>query len=680
MTKVDNLRIAIIQARMNSLRFPGKVLKKIRNIPNIIHLLNRVKKAKFVDEIVLATSTNPLDDILSDTVKSYNYKIFRGSEKNVLLRYINCAEKYNGKTIIRITGDCPLIDPEIIDKTVKLFVQKEVDYCSNINPPTYPDGLDVEVVKLDCLKKSYLKNKNEKNREHVTKFIRESDFFTKANLYNKENFSKLRWTLDEQEDFNVISSVYKNFYPNLNFKMQDILKLMKKKPHLFNENIHIKRNEGEIMSEGQKLWTRARKIIPNGNSLLSKNPEMFLPNFWPSYFSKAKGCQIWDLEGKKYIDMSIMGIGTNILGYNNDEVDASVKQTIQNGNMSTFNCPEEVYLAEKLIKLHPWADMVKYARTGGEANAIAVRIARAFTGKDKIAICGYHGWHDWYLAANLSSNKNLDEHLLPGLNTKGVPRNLEETIFPFNFNNYEELENLVYKEKIKIIKMEIFRNFPPTEVFLEKLSKLVNKNNILLIFDECTSGFRSNFGGLHLKYKINPDILILGKALGNGYAITAILGKKDVMNVAQETFISSTFWTERIGPTAALKTLDIMEKTKSWEIIEKKGKQIRKIWRELSKKHNLKIEILGLPALSTFNFLNVNDLVFKTYLTQEMLKVGILASNSIYVATTHTDGMFNKYYEKLDKIFKKLATVQESENVNDILDGPVKISGFKRLN
>ena len=175
-------------------------------------------------------------------------------------------------------------------------------------------------------------------------------------------------------------------------------------------------------------------------------------------------------------------------------------------------------------------------------------------------------WLSWLARLVLSSKlviqQNLDEHLLPGLNTKGVPRNLEETIFPFNFNNYEELENLVYKEKIKIIKMEIFRNFPPTEVFLEKLSKLVNKNNILLIFDECTSGFRSNFGGLHLKYKINPDILILEKKWLRNYSNSR---KKDVMNVAQETFISSTFWTERIGPTAALKTLDIMEQTKSWK-------------------------------------------------------------------------------------------------------------------
>ena len=141
--------------------------------------------------------------------------------------------------------------------------------------------------------------------------------------------------------------------------------------------------------------------------LLSKKPEMFLPEYWPSYFSKTKGCKVWDLDGNEFVDMSIMGIGTNTLGYSNPEVDDVVKEVISKGNMSTFNCPEEVYLAEKLISIHPWADMARFARSGGEANAIAVRIARAASGRDKVAICGYHGWHDWYLSTNLTDQSNL---------------------------------------------------------------------------------------------------------------------------------------------------------------------------------------------------------------------------------------------------------------------------------
>ena len=169
------------------------------------------------------------------------------------------------------------------------------------------------------------------------------------------------------------------------------------------------------MNNGQELYRRAKTLIPGGTMLLSKRPEMFLPEHWPTYFSRAKGCRIWDLDGLEYIDMSIMGIGTNILGYGHPQVDQAVQEVVAKGNMSTFNCPEEVFLAEKLIEMHPWADMVRFARSGGEANAIAIRIARAASGKDKVAVCGYHGWHDWYLAANLKSKNNLNEHLMTGL-------------------------------------------------------------------------------------------------------------------------------------------------------------------------------------------------------------------------------------------------------------------------
>ncbi len=173
------------------------------------------------------------------------------------------------------------------------------------------------------------------------------------------------------------------------------------------------RNNGSEIKSGNDLWCKAKQLIPGGNMLLSKRPERFLPEKWPSYYDKAKGINVWDIEGKKYIDMSIMGIGTNILGYGHNDVDQAVLDVVAKGNMSTLNCPEEVALAEKLIELDPWAEMVKFARTGGEANAISIRIARAYTGKDKIAICGYHGWHDWYLACNLQDFNSLNDHLLP---------------------------------------------------------------------------------------------------------------------------------------------------------------------------------------------------------------------------------------------------------------------------
>ena len=340
---------------------------------------------------------------------------------------------------------------------------------------------------------------------------------------------------------------------------------------------------------GQKLFLKAKKIIPSGNMMISKNPELFLPDGWPTYFKKTKACYVWDLDNKKYTDMSLMGVGTNILGYSNYKVDNAVKKIIKLGNMSTLNCVEEVKLAEKLVEMHPWSQMVKFTRSGGEANAVATRIARASSGKDNIAFCGYHGWHDWYLATNLKSKKNLNSHLLKNLNTIGVPNNLKNTIYPFKYNDFETLKEIVERKKIGVICMEVMRNEEPKKNFLQKVRKLATKKGIVLIFDECTSGFRKNFGGLHLEYGVIPDIAIFGKALGNGYAINAVIGKKDVMENAQRSFISSTFWTERIGPAAALATLEEMERVKSWKIINNNGLKIMELWNKLSKTHNIKI-------------------------------------------------------------------------------------------
>lgn len=432
---------------------------------------------------------------------------------------------------------------------------------------------------------------------------------------------------------------------------------------------------------GQKLYEKAKSLIPGGTMLLSKRPEMFLPDNWPSYFSKSKGNKVWDLDGNQFTDMSIMGIGTNTLGYGHDEVDEAVMKTVLNGNMSTLNCPEEVYLAEKLIEMNPWADMVRFARSGGEANAIAIRIARAASGKDKVAICGYHGWHDWYLSTNHNSGDGLSGHLLPGLEPAGVPKNLKDSVFPFHYNNIQELETIVATQDIGVIKMEVVRNFGPEDNFLQKVRDLATKKNIVLIFDECTSGFRETFGGIYKKYGVEPDMAMYGKTIGNGYALTAVVGKKSVMEAAQKTFISSTFWTERIGPTAALKTLEVMERIKSWEIITAKGKQMQEGWQKLANENNLSITVSGIPSLTTYAFNSDDALLFKTFITQEMLKKGFLASTNFYASIAHEDVDFEQYFSELDTVYKK---IKEHENgtldINSLLEGPICHSGFKRLN
>ena len=433
---------------------------------------------------------------------------------------------------------------------------------------------------------------------------------------------------------------------------------------------------------GQILYKKAKKLIPGGTMLLSKRPEMFLPELWPSYFSKAKDCFVWDLDGNKFIDCSIMGIGTNSLGYNHDEVDKAVLSTIKKGNMSTLNCPEEVLLAEKLIEINPWADMVRFARSGGEANSIAIRIARASSGKNKVAICGYHGWHDWYLSVNHNTDgDNLNNHLLPGLKAIGVPNDLKNTVFPFEYNNYKQLLSIVEDNDVGVIKMEVTRNINPKNDFLLKVRELATKKNIILIFDECTSGFRETYGGIHKKFNIEPDMAMFGKTLGNGYAITAVVGRREVMESAQKTFISSTFWTERIGPTAALKTLEIMKKEQSWDVITNIGNRVQDKWKKISKNYNVNIKIKGIPSLSTFSFDYTESLEIKTFLTQEFLKRGYLGSTSFYTSLAHNDYILKNYFEVFEEIIFKISkNIDNGLKFKDLLESDVCHSDFKRLN
>ncbi len=672
--------VAIVQARTQSSRLPNKVMHLINNTPLIELLIKRLSKSKKLDEIIIATTKNSEDDSLAAHVNQMGFRCYRGSVDNVLQRYVKAGKESGAKTIVRITGDCPLIDPKIVDDCIVNFQKKNVDHYSNIFPPTFPDGLDVEVVNINTLIKINKLNLTKEDKEHVTKFILENNKFKKKNLLNKDNLSYLRWTVDEKEDFQVINNIFNYFKPNIYFSWKDTMNLYKKNKNLFIANKNIERNEGSKISNSQKKWKRAKAIIPGGNMLLSKKPELFLPEKWPAYYKKAKGCEIWDIDGKKFFDLATMGVGTNILGYCNNEVDQAVIKSVKNGNMSSLNCIEEVELAEKLIQLHPWSDMAKFARTGGEANAIAVRIARAACGRDKVAICGYHGWHDWYLSANLKNKNNLDKHLIPGLNTSGVPKGLKNTIFTFKYNDYESLEKIVKKENIGIIKMEVMRNIPPKNNFLKKIRALCTKKNIILIFDECTTGFRETFGGLHKKFKVNPDIATFGKALGNGYAITAVIGKENLMKYAETSFISSTFWTERIGPTAALKTLEVMEREKSWKKITELGKYVRNQWKKISRKNKIQIKISGILALNSFTFNSKNNTKYKSLITQEMLKKGFLASNTLYLCTKHNKSILDKYLFHLNNIFRLIKKCENGKSIDTLLHNKKSKTGFGRLN
>jgi glutamate-1-semialdehyde 2,1-aminomutase len=675
------MNVAIVQARLGSTRFPNKVMRQLAGMPMIELLLLRLSRSQRIDRIILATSASSENRALSEHVRSAGFDVFEGSEKDVLDRFYRAARAVNAQTVIRITGDCPLVDPQIVDRVIDRFYESGADYASNNDPPTFPDGLDVEVFRFSLLERAHLEASSDAEREHVTVFMRRHHSLKKVNLPHSEDLSNERWTVDEPEDFEVVNRIVEHFSPNRHFTWQEVMDLRGAHPEYFAANQHLIRNEGAVASTGAKLWKRAKRIIPGGSMLLSKRAEMFLPDGWPTYFSRAKGCRVWDLDGRRYDDVSLMGIGTNLLGYGHPDVDAAVLQTVEKGNLSTLNCPEEVFLAERLIDLHPWAEMVRFARSGGEANAIAIRIARAASDREKVAICGYHGWHDWYLAANLGDDQNLSGHLLPGLQPEGVPAGLRGTVLPFRYNRYEELEGLVRDHPdIGIIKMEVARSENPEPGFLQNVRQLASKQKIVLIFDECTSGFRETFGGLHKKYGVEPDMAVFGKTLANGYAMTAVIGRREIMESAQSTFLSSTFWTERIGPTAALASLKAMERLQSWRIVTDIGERIVDAWEEMASSHDLRLQISGLPSLAGFTIDSPDFLSYKTLITQEMLKRGFLASTSVYACIEHTPDVLSRYFDALDEVFAMIARCEAGLSVSSLLEGPVCHAGFQRLN
>ncbi len=677
---MKNKIAVIIQARMNSTRLPNKVLANLNEKSLFEFLVSRLKKSPLVNEIILATTTNSIDDKLCEIGKELNLLLVRGSEEDVLSRFFEASKVTDANIFIRVTADCPFIDKLLIEDLISEFLKQKVDYLSNCYPPKLPDGLDLEIFTRESLISAYKYCNDPKKREHVTPFIRDSDNFKIGYINYPKDYSHLRLTVDEPEDLVLVRKIIKDFNFDAESNWLDLISILNKNPEIVKINSKFERNEGVLMDKSQKMWKRAKKVIPGGNMLLSKRPEIFLPEKWPAYFLKTKGCSLWDLNNKKYIDMALMGVGTNSLGYSHPEIDKAVIKNLRKGNLSSLNCTEEVLLAEKLIEIHPWAEMVKFARTGGEANAISIRIARAASGRDTVAICGYHGWHDWYLATNLKNKNGLEAHLLSGLEPNGVPKSLIDTVKPFNFNDLDQLKSIVRENKLAAIKMEVERSNPPKEGFLEAIREICNQEKIILIFDECTSGFRETFGGIHKKYGVYPDMAIFGKALGNGYAITSVIGKKSIMESAQSTFISSTFWTERIGPTAALKTLEIMEKERSWEQITQKGEDLRKIWMDLANKHNLGIKINGIKALSGFNFNSKNNREYKNLITQEMLGKGFLASTTCYLSTAHNSKIFEKYADCLDDVFKLISKCENGYNIKEILNYPLSHNGFERLN
>ncbi|MEW6008460.1 MAG: aminotransferase class III-fold pyridoxal phosphate-dependent enzyme [Candidatus Omnitrophota bacterium] len=639
--------IAIIQARMGSSRLANKVLKDISGKPMLWHVVERTQRAKSVNLVVLATSTNVLDDPIEEFAKKNNLNIFRGSEEDVLDRYYRAAKKFKADIVVRITGDCPLIPPEIIDKVVRTFLKGKCDFVTNTIIYTYPDGCDVEVFSFKALLKSWKESSEPIEREHVSVYIRNSNRFKMKNVRDETSLASgaYHWSVDRIEDLKFVREVYKHLYKDGRiFSYEDIIDLLRRHPEIKEINKQAISNEGYYRSllktpkikpkkiaikKSLLLKDKARKLIPGCSQTFSKGPSQFVQGIAPVFLEDAKGCRVRDVDGNEYIDYA-MALGPVVLGYNYPSVSEAVKKTLEKG--TTFTLPNrlEVELSEILCEIIPCAQMVRFGKNGSDVTSGAVRVARAYTGKDKVACCGYHGWQDWYIATTSRD--------------RGIPEAVKNLSLTFEYNKIETLEKVFAQNlnQIACVIMEPVGVIEPKDNFLEKVKELTHKNGSILIFDEVISGFRFALGGAGEYFNVIPDLACFGKAMGNGFPISAVVGKKEIMKLFEEVFYSFTFGGEIVSIAAAIATIKELRKKSVIRYLWSQGRKIKDGFNVLVKEYSLEnhMQCRGLPPRTVITFKDEkgdDGLLLKSLFQQECIDRGILFTSAHNICFSHSD-------------------------------------------
>ena len=682
--------VCIIQARVDSKRFPEKILCDIEGKICIERVIDRVKACKEISEIWLATTKLKSDITLEKIAKKKEINIFKGSVVNVLSRFYKISKKTNADIIVRVTGDCPLVDPSLITKGIEYFNKTKFDYVSNTIERTYPDGLDLEIFSSAVLDEAYTKVKHPFLLEHVTPYIHGSSFknFPKGNykigqFKNKINYSKLRWTLDEKEDLQLLRKLYKKI--NDLTPWYHVIKIFKENPMLYSINGHIKHNEGSILDYGllknrqkvgsnryinsKKLFKKAIKIIPSGAQTFSKSYLQWPINVSPTFLKEGKGCIVKDVDNNKYIDY-LLALMPIILGYANKEVDKSVCEQIKKGTILSLSHPSEVELSETLIKLIPYAEMVKFAKNGSDALSAAVRLSRAFTGRDLVAVSGYHGWHDWYVGTTTRDY--------------GIPNTIKKLTKKFNFNDINSLHAVLGKSpnKFAAIVIEPDTLEAPDLDFLNEARNICDKYGIILIFDEIICGFRTALGGASRKFKVLPDLGCFGKAMANGYPLSALVGRKGIMKKLNDVFISGTFSGEILSIIACIETIKILKRENVIGNLERLGGQLKSKLNDIFRNHKLlsQVEFAGndwWPRLKIKNT-EIEKSVFTTLLRQELLSNGLFMGASLNLCMAHQNNkIMTRTLKSFSKSIDSFKNAVESKNPERFLNGKKIEAVFK---
>lgn len=688
-TKSNNAWVvAIIQARMGSTRLPGKVMADIAGYPMLWHVVDRLRKAQSIKQVVIATSDESTDNAIADFALRNTIECFRGSERDVLDRYYRAAERYKADVIVRITADCPLIDPQVVDKVVNAFLAGDYDYVSNTLRYTYPDGLDTEVFSFVALQQTWKEARVPTDREHVTPYIRTSGQFRILNVENEVDLSilDLRWTVDSQADLEFVRGIYARLgLKQQHFGLADVLRLLNSEPHLMEINNGKIQNEGYYksiateppllpqqrdLSRSYELKARARRLIPDCSQTFSKGPTQFVQGVAPAFLVRGEGSHVWDADGNEYIDYP-MALGPIILGHNYPAVTQAVIRQMQDGTTFSLPHPLEVEVAEMLVQVIPCAEMVRFGKNGSDATSGAVRVARAYTGREVIACCGYHGWQDWYIG---TTSRN-----------KGVPKAVRELTIPFEYNNIVSLERIFSEHpgKVAAVIMEPVGVVEPRGGFLQQVRELTHREGAILIFDEIITGFRLALGGAQQYFGVVPDLACFGKAMANGYPIAAVVGRREIMELFDEVFFSFTFGGEVLCLAACVATIKEMQETNVIGLLWAQGRKLKDGYNVLAREFGMDhyTDCVGLSPRTLITFKDIkgaDSLVLKSLLQQECLKRGILFSGNQNICYSHSNADIEYTLRVYRNAMQMLAEAVDSGDALQRLQGKPVQSVFRQ--
>ena len=664
--------VAIIQARMGSSRLPGKMMCDIAGKPAIGHVISRLLSAKRVDEVWLACS-HPL----AAYAKDQGVSIFRGDENDVLSRFTSVRAKSDADVIVRITGDCPMADPAVIDKVVDAFLSDKVDFVSNTLTRSYPDGLDVEVFSKAALERTDSEAKDPFLRAHVTPYMhgRLKDRlpwgeFSISQVVNENDFSHLRWTLDEADDLEF----FRRLLPQLdeNYGWMDGVGALTRDPFLLSINAGHSINEGterdlgegsgeRQFKKGNAYFERAVKTIPLATQTFSKSYQQWAKGVTPLFIDRGRGCRVWDLDGNSYLDY-VLGLLPVILGHRDVDVDEAIAKQMQKGISFSLASPLEAELAEQLVRLVPCAEMVRFGKNGSDATSAAIRLARAHTGRDRVALCGYHGWHDWYIG---TTTRDL-----------GVPDAVKNLSTAFPFNDADALEKLLKDDPngFAAVILEPDGTTSPSPGFLERVRQVTEKYGVLLIFDEIVTGFRVDMGGAQNHFGVIPDLAAFGKSMGNGMPISAVTGCADIMTDMEKIFFSGTFGGEALSLAASIATINKLEKTDTPKRLQVLGNRLASSAREIITSHKLGdyLEIKG-PSWRPYVVVNKTDLdpnLVTSLLRQEFVAHGLLFASGFNMSLAHDEeGVILDTQQRWNSAVEVVAAALRSPNPEKHLRG-----------